>query len=95
MNDLNIDKLENEAMARAYNTNKPDELKDNKVDQNKESNNGSFFKISKLINNKDMQVEQDNFFQCFRYIKMMDCDWNWHYSLMLNYKILARLFFAL
>lgn len=87
MNNLNIDKLENEAMARAYNTNKPDELKDNKIQKNKAANNMSFFKISKLLNSKDIKVEEDNFYQSFRYIKMMDCDWNCHYSLMLNYEM--------
>lgn len=86
MTDLNIDKLENEAMARAYNTNKPDELKENQQETMTDKNNVSFFKISQLINN-DIELDQKQFSQGFRYIKMMDCDWSCHYALLLNNKI--------
>lgn len=86
MTDLNIDKLENEAMARAYNTSKPDELKENQQEIRTDKNNVSFFKISQLINN-DIELDQQQFSQGFRYIKMMDCDWSCHYALLVNNKI--------
>ena len=86
MNDLNIDKLENEAMARAYDANKPDELNEVDKDLNKESNNVSFFQISQLL--KDTRYDNvEEFYQSFRYIKIMDCDWCTHFLLLLNYNM--------
>lgn len=82
----NIDKLENEAMARAYDKNKPDELIKDDNEIKMESTNMSFFQISQLLKNIEGE-EKASFYQSFRYIKMIDCDWLAHYILLLNGKI--------
>ena len=83
MTDLNMDKLENEAMARAYNVNKPDELNNEENELHPRHSNVSFFKISQLIESDD--EEQVQLKQCFREIKMLDCEWKCHFGLLINY----------
>lgn len=78
-----IDLLETEAMARAYDASKPDELQ-NKTVEVQENNSDLFFDISQLIG--DLPHDEEMFNQSFRYVKMMDCDWKCHLGLLLNYK---------
>ena len=78
-----IDLLETEAMAKAYDASKPDELlSKSAVDQDK--SNDLLLDISHLIGN--IVEDNDVIKQTFRYVKMMDCDWKCHLSLLLNYK---------
>ena len=81
MNDIEL--LENEAMARAYDASKPDELQSNSIEEQDISSN-LFLDISQLIEN--ISEDEEKLKQSFRYVKMMDCDWKCHLCLLLNYK---------
>lgn len=81
MNDIEL--LENEAMARAYDANKPDELQNSNVEEQDVSTN-LFLDISQLLGN--ISEDEVDLKQAFRYVKMMDCDWKCHLCLLLNYK---------
>lgn len=85
MNDLNIDLLEHEAMARAYDTSKPDELENSSSELSSEQSKSSFFRISELFNATN--ESRKKILQSFNYIKMIDCNWCCHYILVLNRKV--------